>query len=123
MYAPVKPVQGSWDTRRTEVGETLIDYVTEFIPNFRRDCANGSCSPPKTSKTASASPTERSATSHDPQPDARRPAAARGGLGDPIEGLYLCGAGTHPGGEVTGAPGHNAAHALLARRSARVVAL
>ena len=32
----------------------------------------------------------------------------------PIRGLYLCGAGTHPGGEVTGAPGHNAAQAMLA---------
>ena len=31
----------------------------------------------------------------------------------PIRDLYLCGAGTHPGGEVTGAPGHNAAHAVL----------
>ena len=31
----------------------------------------------------------------------------------PIEGLYLCGAGTHPGGGVTGAPGHNAARRIL----------
>ncbi|MDA4130374.1 MAG: FAD-dependent oxidoreductase, partial [Thaumarchaeota archaeon] len=31
----------------------------------------------------------------------------------PIANLYLCGAGTHPGGEVTGAPGHNAAQAIL----------
>lgn len=31
----------------------------------------------------------------------------------PIAGLYLCGAGTHPGGDVTGAPGHNAARAIL----------
>ena len=31
----------------------------------------------------------------------------------PIAGLYLCGAGTHPGGGVTGAPGHNAAHQVL----------
>ena len=31
----------------------------------------------------------------------------------PIDGLYLCGAGTHPGGGVKGAPGHNAAHAIL----------
>ncbi|HVB63705.1 MAG TPA: NAD(P)/FAD-dependent oxidoreductase, partial [Nitrolancea sp.] len=31
----------------------------------------------------------------------------------PIDNLYLCGADTHPGGEVTGAPGHNAAHAVL----------
>ena len=31
----------------------------------------------------------------------------------PVEGLYLCGAGTHPGGGVTGAPGYNAAHQVL----------
>ena len=34
----------------------------------------------------------------------------------PIEGLYLCGAGTHPGGGVTGAPGANAARAILKDR-------
>jgi phytoene dehydrogenase-like protein len=32
----------------------------------------------------------------------------------PIAGLYLCGAGTHPGGGVTGAPGFNAAREMLA---------
>ena len=37
-----------------------------------------------------------------------------GGYRTPIEGMYMCGAGTHPGGEVSGAPGHNAAHAVLA---------
>ena len=31
----------------------------------------------------------------------------------PLDGLYLCGAGTHPGGEVTGAPGHNAAWMIM----------
>ncbi len=31
----------------------------------------------------------------------------------PLPGLYLCGAGTHPGGGVTGAPGHNAAQVVL----------
>jgi phytoene dehydrogenase-like protein len=34
----------------------------------------------------------------------------------PLPGLYHCGAGAHPGGGVTGAPGHNAAHAILADR-------
>jgi phytoene dehydrogenase-like protein len=32
----------------------------------------------------------------------------------PLAGLYLCGSGAHPGGGVTGAPGHNAAQAILA---------
>ena len=35
------------------------------------------------------------------------------GYATPVEGLWLCGVGTHPGGEVTGAPGHNAAQAIL----------
>jgi phytoene dehydrogenase-like protein len=37
----------------------------------------------------------------------------------PVEGLYHCGAGAHPGGGVTGAPGHNAAQVIRAdlRRS------
>jgi phytoene dehydrogenase-like protein len=34
----------------------------------------------------------------------------------PLKGLYLCGSGAHPGGGVTGAPGHNAAHAILSDR-------
>ncbi|MGZ8282307.1 MAG: FAD-dependent oxidoreductase, partial [Allosphingosinicella sp.] len=34
----------------------------------------------------------------------------------PLAGLYLCGSGAHPGGGVTGAPGHNAARAILADR-------
>jgi phytoene dehydrogenase-like protein len=32
----------------------------------------------------------------------------------PIPGLYLCGSGAHPGGGVTGAPGHNAARVVIA---------
>jgi phytoene dehydrogenase-like protein len=35
----------------------------------------------------------------------------------PIAGLYLCGAGTHPGGGVIGAPGHNAARIMLEDRA------
>jgi phytoene dehydrogenase-like protein len=31
----------------------------------------------------------------------------------PVRGLYLCGAGSHPGGGVTGLPGHNAAREIL----------
>ena len=37
-------------------------------------------------------------------------------FGGPVPGLYHCGAGAHPGGGVTGAPGHNAAKAVLADR-------
>lgn len=42
-----------------------------------------------------------------------RPVAGYGQYRTPVEGLYLCGAGTHPGGGVTGAPGYNAAREVL----------
>ena len=42
-----------------------------------------------------------------------RPVLGYGNYRTPIKGLYMCGSGTHPGGGVTGAPGHNAAHEIL----------
>ncbi len=49
----------------------------------------------------------------------RRPAPHYADYRTPIEGLYLCGASTHPGGGVTGVPGHNAARVILAERRSR----
>ena len=46
-----------------------------------------------------------------------RPAMGMGSYRTPIDGLWLCGAGTHPGGGVTGAPGHNCAHAIVKSKS------
>ena len=45
-----------------------------------------------------------------------RPVLGHGAYRAPVDGLYMCGSGTHPGGGVTGAPGHNAAHAILSDR-------
>lgn len=45
-----------------------------------------------------------------------RPVAGWGQYKTPIENLYLCGAGAHPGGGVTGAPGYNAAQVVLAAK-------
>ncbi len=42
-----------------------------------------------------------------------RPMLGHGNYRSPIKGLYMCGSGTHPGGGVTGVPGHNAAHEML----------
>ena len=43
-----------------------------------------------------------------------RPVAGWARYRTPVRGLYLCGSGAHPGGGVTGAPGHNAAQAVIA---------
>jgi phytoene dehydrogenase-like protein len=45
-----------------------------------------------------------------------RPMVGHANYRMPLPGLYLCGSGAHPGGGVTGAPGHNAAQAVLADR-------
>src|SRR5262249_39833920 len=37
LYAPPKLAKGTWADRRSEVGEKLVDYVAQFIPNFRSD--------------------------------------------------------------------------------------
>jgi phytoene dehydrogenase-like protein len=42
-----------------------------------------------------------------------RPSPALARYATPVQGLYLCGAGTHPGGGVIAAAGHNAAHRAL----------
>ena len=42
-----------------------------------------------------------------------RPVLGHGSYRAPVRGLYLCGSGTHPGGGVTGVPGHNAARVIL----------
>jgi len=44
---------------------------------------------------------------------AARPVLGAGSYRGPLTGLWMCGAGTHPGGGVTGAPGHNCAKAIL----------
>ncbi len=44
---------------------------------------------------------------------AARPVLGHGNYRAPLAGLYMCGSGTHPGGGVTGAPGHNAAREIL----------
>ena len=42
-----------------------------------------------------------------------RPVLGHGHYRSPIRGLYMCGASTHPGGGVTGAPGHNSAREMI----------
>jgi len=42
-----------------------------------------------------------------------RPVLGNGNYRGPLKGLYMCGAGTHPGGGVSGVPGHNAAREIL----------
>jgi phytoene dehydrogenase-like protein len=122
LYAPPRPAHGSWDARREEVGEGLIDHITQFVPNFRSEIRDWQLFTPLDIERR-VGMTDGSIRHVDMVPSQlydQRP-LPRAGYGTPIAGLFLCGSGTHPGGEVTGAPGHNAARAVLSEGIARVV--
>jgi len=115
MYAPVVPNRGSWDDLRAETGERLIDAVTEYAPNFRDAIISWQLFTPLDLERR-VGLTEGNIHHLDMVPGqlfGSRPLPGWSDYRTPIRGLWLCGAGTHPGGEVSGAPGHNAAHALL----------
>jgi phytoene dehydrogenase-like protein len=116
LYAPVRLGEGTWDERREEIGEQLIDRLAEYAPDIRKCIVNWSLFTPADLEQRIGL-TDGNIRHLDIVPSqylAQRPMLNWAHYRTPIRGLYLCGAGAHPGGEVTGAPGHNAAHVMLA---------
>jgi phytoene dehydrogenase-like protein len=120
MYAPPVLKEGTWDERRDEVGRDLLAYIDRFIPGFTDGVREWMLLTPKDMEDRIGL-TRGNIRHLDMIPDqflGNRPLPGAG-YATPIEGLYLCGAGTHPGGEVSGGPGHNAAHAVLRALASR----
>jgi phytoene dehydrogenase-like protein len=116
LYAPSRLRSGNWDDRRRECGERLIDTLAAYAPDLREVIVDWSLFTPADIERRMAM-TDGNIRHLDMVPSqflAQRPLLGWSGYRTPIANLYLCGAGTHPGGEVTGAPGHNAAAAVLA---------
>ncbi len=108
-----------WDAHREEVADLIIDTVTEHAPKFRASViARQIHSPLDLERKFGLVGGDifHGRMSLD-QLWAARPVLGHGDYRSPISGLYMCGSGTHPGGGVTGAPGHNAAHEILRDRS------
>jgi phytoene dehydrogenase-like protein len=114
LYAPPRPASGTWEARRQESAERLIDYVASFIPNFRSAMSAWQLFTPADieQRVGITDGCIRHLDMIPGQLYGDRPLPGVG-YSTPIDGLWLCGVGTHPGGEVTGAPGHNAARAIL----------
>jgi phytoene dehydrogenase-like protein len=115
-YAPVRLAEGTWDARREEIGGHLIDTLAQYAPDIR-DCLGAWQLFTPQDLEARVGLTDGNIRHLDivaSQFLAARPMPGWAHYRTPIRALYLCGAGTHPGGEVTGAPGHNAAQAILA---------
>jgi len=106
----------SWQAHRETVADLMIDTVERFAPGFKASII----------ARQSFSPLDLEQTFGLPNGDIFHGALTLGqlfslrpqrGYADyrmPLPGLYLCGSGAHPGGGVTGAPGHNAALAVVA---------
>jgi phytoene dehydrogenase-like protein len=120
--APVLP-DGSWDDRREQVADVMIDLVNSHAPNFKAAVLGRQImSPLDLERTFGLTGGDifHGALSLD-QMFSARPMLGHGDYRGPLKGLYMCGSGTHPGGGVTGAPGHNAAREIIADfRSGRV---
>ncbi len=115
LYAPVRPKQGTWDDLREETGEHLIDVIEEYAPNFRKSVREWELFTPQDleERVGLTDGNIRHLDITSAQILGNRPGGPFSGYRTPIDSLYLCGAGAHPGGEVTGVPGHNAAHTVL----------
>jgi len=118
QYLPYKLRSSGWDEQRENLGDQVTELIGQFAPNIRHSViARRVITPPDLE--AQFGITEGNIFHGDislQQMFFMRPLPRWSQYATPIDGLYLCGAGTHPGGGVTGAPGFNAAHAILRRR-------
>ena len=118
QYAPYTLKGTDWDTEREPYADRVLDVIAEYCPNIRDIVEHR--------QTLSPLDLERrfgitggnifhGEMSVD-QMFVLRPLAGFANYRTPIQGLYLCGSGAHPGGGVMGAPGHNAAREILKDR-------
>ncbi|EQB18325.1 phytoene desaturase family protein [Sphingobium lactosutens] len=115
QFAPDLPGGRSWDDARDEAADAIIATVDAHAPGFAGSViARQILSPLDLERTFGLVDGDimHGALTLD-QMWAARPVLGHGAYRGPVRGLYMCGAGTHPGGGVTGAPGHNAARAIL----------
>jgi len=107
--------EADWDTRKGEAIGRILDVVERHAPGFRASIiAQSALSPADLERGfgLTAGDIFHGALSLD-QLWAARPLLGYAAYRAPLEGLYLCGSGAHPGGGVTGAPGHNCAREVL----------
>ena len=115
QHLPYELATGNWDSRRDELTAKTLETLYRYAPNLEN----------RIEETWTITPLDLERTYglakgnifHGAMTPAQlfdsRPYPGSGGARTAIPGLYLCGAGTHPGGAVIGANGYNAAHMIL----------
>ena len=116
QYAPYHLKEAYWDaTKRDALSNTVIKTLAEYAPNIESVILHRHVlSPLDLEETFGL--TEGNIYHGELTMDQvffMRPVPECARYGTPIDGLYLCGAGTHPGGGVNGASGYNAAREIL----------
>ena len=115
QYLPYALTGSDWSLERERLEAQLIRQIAHFVPAVGRSVvAQRLYTPADLESTFGI--TEGNIFHGDIRLDQlffMRPVPGHARYASPIPALYLCGAGTHPGGGVTGAPGHNAAHRIL----------
>jgi phytoene dehydrogenase-like protein len=115
QFAPFELKAGNWETRREELGDVVVNNLAEYAPRLKELIVGRKVlTPLDLAQTfrLSGGHIHHGEMSLD-QLFAFRPVIGCAQYRTPIEGLYLCGAGTHPGGGVTGAPGFNASREII----------
>jgi phytoene dehydrogenase-like protein len=116
QYCPYQLASGPWDaTQRKAFGDTVIDTIARHSPNFKQLILHTEVRTPYDIEHE-VGLTEGNIFQGELTFDQllfNRPVPGYAQYRTPVRGLYLCGSSTHPGGGVMGAPGANAARALL----------
>ena len=115
QYVPFALRSGTWDDRRDELGRKVVDTISRYSGNVATSIrAMQIVTPLDLERTYGL--TEGNIFHGDLNVEQlffMRPLPAWSRYRTPVDGLYLCGAGTHPGGGVTGAPGYVSSRAVL----------
>jgi phytoene dehydrogenase-like protein len=115
QYAPYKLKDGDWNSRREEFADNVINVLAGYAPNLKELIVDRQIITPldlEQTYGLSGGHIHHGEQTLD-QVFAFRPLLGWAQYRTPIKGLYLCGAGTHPGGGVTGGPGANAAREIV----------
>lgn len=115
QYVPYRLRDGSWEETRERLGDLVVRRIGEYAPNVPGAVLHRQVLTPLDLERTYGL-TEGNIFHGDlslEQLFFMRPVPGWSRYRTPVAGLYLCGAGAHPGGGVTGAPGHNAARQAL----------
>lgn len=110
-YAPYRLHKGNWDSEREHLGDLAIETLAPYAPNLKALVLNRRVITPLDYERnyGLAEGSEMHGQMGLDQLLTMRPVPGFVGYRSPVDGLYLCGAGAHPGGGLTGFPGLNAA--------------